>query len=222
MKDFTASRLKSLREHVVKDIWPKEGSWETWATSTLKAEGEPPKIVQGNYESEAANYNWSCMFSAGSIIDKKAETAWSEGVPGDGVGEAVLFPVKYFERGKRINATLRIFNGYGKNRRLWENNNRVKDVILHIATAKNGGIESWSGYSHITHRCRIPLTLQDKFGYQTMKVPLANCTWDVQISAEDLQMGAEIEKALIVALEIVSVYKGKKYQDTLISDADLY
>ncbi|HNE21029.1 MAG TPA: hypothetical protein PLF85_15010 [Turneriella sp.] len=221
--EFTLPRYNS------EDVWgktgAKEGAWELWATSTLTAEGKPPKIIADGpdaLESQGKNYTWSCMFSVGSLIDKKTDTAWSEAVEGDGIGQAVLFPVKYFPRGKRKTATLKIFNGYGKSQRIWKNNNRVKDLVLHIASAQAGGIETWTSYSQIKSHCKVPLQLKDQFGYQKITVPLEGCNWNVQISKEDREMGIEIKEALVIGIEIVSVYPGDKYKDTLISEADFY
>lgn len=134
----------------------------------------------------------------------------------------MLFPVKYFPRGKRKTATLKIFNGYGKSQRIWKNNNRVKDLVLHIASAREAGVETWTSYSGIEPKCKISLQLKDQFGFQKVTVPLDACKWNVQISQADRDFGAFIAESLIIGIEIVSVYPGDKYKDTLISEADFY
>lgn len=226
LKQFTTSTLENLKRYTVDDIWPKEGSWENWATSTLKAEGTAPKILSGEGEKQAKsqgkNFAWSCMYSAGSLIDKKTDTAWSEAVEGDGIGQVVLFPAKYFPRGKRKTATLKIFNGFGRSKKIWQSNNRVKELVVHIASAKAGGVETWTGYSNIEYKCKVPVVLKDQFGYQTISIPLAGCDWNVQFSAEEREMGADLKESLIIGLEIVSVYPGQKHKDTLISEAEFY
>ncbi|HMY11985.1 MAG TPA: hypothetical protein PKC74_10185, partial [Turneriella sp.] len=77
-------------------------------------------------------------------------------------------------------------------------------------------------YSQIKSHCKVPLQLKDQFGYQKITVPLEGCNWNVQISKEDREMGIEIKEALVIGIEIVSVYPGDKYKDTLISEADFY
>jgi hypothetical protein len=173
-KRFTTSTLDRLSVYTESDIWHKEGSWEDWASSTLKAEGTPPRTMAGNGETQSydANLAWSCMYSVASLKDKKTNTAWSEAMDDDGIGQIALIPVKYFPRGKRKSATLKIFNGFGKSKTIWQNNNRIKEMVLHIASAKAGGVEYWTGYSSIEHKCKMPITLKDHFGYQTVTVPL--------------------------------------------------
>jgi hypothetical protein len=226
LKKFTTSTLEDLRSYTADDIWHKEGSWENWASSTLKAEGIAPKILAGDGEKENRsrdeNFAWSCMYSVASLTDKKTDTAWSEAMDDDGIGQITLLPVKYFPRGKRKSATLRIFNGFGKSKQIWRNNNRVKNMVLHIASAKAAGVEYWTGYSSIEHKCKIPITLKDQFGYQTVVIPLGGCNWNVQFSPAEREMGADLKEALIIGLEISSVYAGQKHRDTLISEADFY
>jgi hypothetical protein len=180
--------------------------------------------MAGNGETQSydANLAWSCMYSVASLKDKKTNTAWSEAMDDDGIGQIALIPVKYFPRGKRKSATLKIFNGFGKSKTIWQNNNRIKEMVLHIASAKAGGVEYWTGYSSIEHKCKMPITLKDHFGYQTVTVPLKGCNWDVRFSQEEIDMGASLEKSLIIGLEISSVYHGHKYKDTLISEVDFY
>lgn len=226
LRQFTTSTLENLRSYTADDIWHKEGSWENWASSTLKAEGTAPKILAGNGEKENSSRNaslaWSCMYSVASLTDKKTDTAWSEAVDGDGIGQIALIPVKYFPRGKRKSAILKVFNGFGKSKKIWQSNNRVKEMVLHIASAKAGGVEYWTGYSSIEHKCKVPVTLKDQFGYQTVTIPLGGCNWNVQFSAAEREMGADLQESLIIGLEIVSVYVGQKHRDTLISEADFY
>jgi len=226
LKRFTTSTMDRLSVYTESDIWHQEGSWEDWTSSTLKAEGTPPKTLAGNGEGETQSYDgklaWSCMYSVASLKDKKTNTAWSEAMDDDGIGQIALIPVKYFPRGKRKSATLKIFNGFGKSKNIWQNNNRVKELILHIASAKAGGVEYWTWYSGIEHKCKMPITLKDHFGYQTVTVPLNGCNWDVRFSQEEIDMGASLEKSLIIGLEISSVYHGQKYKDTLISEVDFY
>ncbi|MBV6493562.1 MAG: hypothetical protein LDLANPLL_01585 [Turneriella sp.] len=225
LRQFTTSTLENLMSYTEDDAWHKEGSWENWASSTLKADGSAPKAPKGTNQGEnrfPENFTWSCMYCVASLFDKRTDTAWSEAIDGDGVGQIALIPVKYFSKGKRKSATLKIFNGFGRSKRIWQNNNRVKEMVLHIASAKAAGVEYWTNYSSIEHKCKIPVTLKDHYGYQTIPIPLSRCNWNVQFSQEEYDMGAGLTESLIIGLEIVSVYPGEKYKDTLISEVDFY
>ena len=77
---------------------------------------------EGEKETRSRDENlaWSCMYSVASLTDKKTDTAWSEAMDDDGIGQIALIPVNYFPRGKRKSATLRIFNGFGKSKQIWK------------------------------------------------------------------------------------------------------
>lgn len=225
LRQFTTSTLGNLMSYTEGDTWHKEGSWEKWASSTLKAEGSPAKMLNGTGQAENRfpdDFAWSCMYCVASLMDKKTDTAWSEAVDGDGVGQIALIPVKYFSKAKRKSATLKIFNGFGRSKRIWQSNNRVKEMVLHIASAKAAGVEYWTNFSSIEHKCKISVTLKDQYGYQAIPIPLSRCNWNVQFLQAEREMGAELKESLIIGLEIVSVYRGEKYKDTLISEVDFY
>ncbi len=224
-----SSGVANLKELVLQSQVPRlsllvldqhtgDGSSENWATSTLKAEGKPP-VTKGMHEfaAEGAYNDWSCMFAPRAIHDGKIQTAWSEGVEGSGVGQIVLFPAAYFEKGSIKSAKLKIFNGFGKSRSLWQKNNRVKKLTLHLMTARKDGMSAfWEHFTGMKYVCSQEIGLQDTFGFQNVAVPLASCNWSVPA---DTNADGEGSPAFVVALEIQEVYKGQKYDDTLISEA---
>ena len=123
--------------------------------------------------------------------DHNTETAWVEGVEGDGIGEWARSPIQmeyngYGDNLERTYEKARIFNGYGASQELWAENNRVSELKLIFSDGSEQILE-----------------LKDEFGYQIVNLPQPIKAYDE------------------VKLEIVSVYEGTKYDDTAISEFKL-
>jgi hypothetical protein len=58
-----------------------------------------------------------------NMLDASQNTAWAEGVAGDGIGEWIEFKIT---KDFRVGTTWQLSNGYNKSRGLWEQNSRVK------------------------------------------------------------------------------------------------
>lgn len=69
-------------------------------------------------------------YGGGNLGDRRMDTAWVEGVKGDGVGEFVtlVFP------GPTALRQLMVVNGYNKNSAIFQKNGRVKEMVLRTST----------------------------------------------------------------------------------------
>lgn len=79
---------------------PKEKLLEVSASSTLKGDYHPEKL-----------------------IDRKLETAWVEGKKGNGIGESITFKLDKYKLG-----AIAMINGYPKDRDTYYSNGRVKKI----------------------------------------------------------------------------------------------
>lgn len=126
-----------------------------------------------------------------NLFDKNPNTAWVEGVKGDGIGEWVSVEL-YMEK-KRCPSGLDficIVPGYLKNDKTWEENNRVKSALLICsANPKKNAI--------------LRLKFNDFKGFQIFHIG-------------DYASYVEYYKKIWIIIE--DVYKGSKYQDTCISE----
>jgi hypothetical protein len=120
------------------------------------------------------------------IIDDDPNTTWVEGANGDGIGEKVV--LNYLNQIKVDALSIYMRNGYQKNKELFQQNNRLKEIKVNFINE----INSYSVSS-------FNFTLEDCLGYQeiTINRPIT------------------FNKIEII---IVSVYKGSLYQDTCLSD----
>lgn len=118
--------------------------------------------------------------------DDKLQTAWCEGVKGDGIGEWIKFEIGDFNHpeGEIINVyRVMIVNGLAASNDLYYANNRVKKIQLEFSEGQKRVLELKDGVM-------------------------------------DYQIFVVHTKAKWVRMKIVDVYKGKKYDDTCISEVE--
>ncbi|GBF37149.1 hypothetical protein LPTSP1_01270 [Leptospira johnsonii] len=152
--------------------------------------------------------NLSCLYSPYSLMDKDTSTAWSEGVEGDGLGEVVLAYVD-------VQKPIKIWTGFGKNQKLFLANNRPKVIRVYVLEAGYYGVgESNFVLGKFKSLGVHEIALLDVNGYQKLNIPL------YKLNPIGIGSGADKQymRESILAIEIVSVYKGEKYSDTLITE----
>jgi hypothetical protein len=146
---------------------------------------------------------WACRFAPGKAFDQDSATAWCEGVPGPGEGQILVAPIP--------NAHLaHIRAGYQKSEALRTANGRPQQVrvtLLHAREATPAMVQSGEGWTYRDVRIlgAHEVELEDRGGWQPLPLPEA---------PESEERGA------LVAVEILSVYPGGKYEDTCISEIE--
>lgn len=126
-------------------------------------------------------------YFAAKAHDFNHETVWSEGVPGYGVGEYLLYE---FEGNCPRITTIRILNGYVKNEKKWTENSRVKQILVR--------------YNDEPY---VILDLEDSRTLQW---------FDIGIVGYGPEAG--VDTSWTLKFEIMDVYPGTKYDDTVISE----
>ena len=124
-------------------------------------------------------------YQAGNAFDADHDTAWVEGVEGQGIGEYLEYE---FAGGCPRITTVKIMNGYVKNDTAWRENSRVKKLKMY-----------YQGNPFAI------LDLQDSRSLQCFDVG---------------ELGPHDENApnWTLRFEILEVYEGDKYDDTVISE----
>lgn len=181
-----------------------------WSSSFLPAEGTPPPKprnsspddMDGGYGHMAYD-QWTCMYSAYAARDGKPDTAWSEGVKGPGIGEILIVPIDPLKKA-------RIWIGFGASDAVYKANNRPKKVRLHLFRADESG-PTQAGYSYgdMAKIGERVVELKDVNSYQDLPLP----------SFSRVGTNKNGMSAFVLAIEILEVYRGTKYDDTLISEA---
>ncbi|TGM98983.1 NADase-type glycan-binding domain-containing protein [Leptospira dzoumogneensis] len=149
----------------------------------------------------------SCRFSAYYAMDGDSSTAWSEGEEGDGIGEMLIAIVD-------IRKPIKIWIGFGRSENSFFENNRPKRIRIHAFEAQGFSF----GLDNVNlHNNKLlgssEVELNDVNDYQKLTIPIYQLKG---ISNEST--GFEKHFYSFIAIEILEVYKGSKYSDTLISE----
>lgn len=73
--------------------------------------------------------NKTLDYLAGNVHDFSLRTAWVEGVEGYGIGESITF--RFAKQSPPVTA-VEVYNGYMKSDKVWQDNSRVKQVMLYV------------------------------------------------------------------------------------------
>lgn len=196
-------------------------------------------VIYDYYYSNFNNINWEKgrssalqenkkqkdYYELNKINDKNLNTAWVEGAEGDGVGEYVYIPIfrketnSSFRYNKKndIKITFSIFNGFCKSSELFYKNNRIKTAkitifVIPMTTAQDG----YPSFPYEDEENEILLTkvieLKDIIESQTFeeKINIYNSNYQYDTPF------------VLLKFEIIDVYKGTKYDDTCISEMNVY
>ncbi len=195
-KKFTNSEVKkSLKPGKVLNglryNYLKDSDAVNWSSSFLKPDGRKPKSKGKAYD------EYTCKYSAFSAFDRDTKTAWSEGAKHDGIGEILIVNIN---PSKQVS----IFAGFGRSKSLFKKNNRPKKVRVYLLEGELTGEYDARGeeYGKIKVVAAHEIILKDLFGFQKLSIP----------------QGKTSDGISLIAIEILSVYKGTKYSDTLISE----
>lgn len=145
---------------------------------------------------------WTCRYSPAMATDGDLSTAWVEGVDGPGIGEILIADVDP----KRL---IRIRPGMATTDRLFKENNRPKEIRIHTMMSTTRSATQigviMGGFKIIAFST---VTLKDRNAWQTFTAP-----WP-----KNDDFSAAEDATFLVAIEIVSVYRGSQHDDTGITE----
>ncbi len=127
-----------------------------------------------------------------NIHDLNLQTAWVEGVPGYGVGEAVTYTLP--PENPRITKVI-VLNGYLKSDKAWRENSRVKTLNMYVGDS-------------------LYAVLQLKDSKQEQIFEVGRIGHDERADKEALKKMSPV----IIRFEIADYYPGEKYDDTAITE----
>lgn len=207
-----SAELRSLlKKSLIPELYVFGGYEDSFSSSLLKP-GTANKATLADYkkmdDEEKTKYEkWSCQYGARNVSDGNPKTAWVEGVAGPGTGEVLLI-TEQLNPSKKVE----IWNGYGANESLFQVNNRVKTIGVHIVKAMPDIAGQFGTvYRNLTVVASGTVTLKDVNGFQLL--PLPSFKRDTFHRDDN-----DWDYAYWLLLEIVDVYPGTKYQDTCISE----
>ncbi len=194
--------------------------FDDWSSSLLKPDKSYKKAkikspIGGDYSiNDPASVFDSCMYSPASLTDKNPKTAWAEGVDGDGIGEKVFVHLD-------ISKKLKIWSGFGRSDELFLANNRPKDLKVDIFLSEDcQAAQDSVNFSGLIYTDSFNIVLTDTNSYQEFIIPN-----EILNKYNNLKKLKKLDDVCengphrsFLLLNIISVYKGSKYNDTLISE----
>lgn len=130
------------------------------------------------------------------LADDNLLTAWVEGSDGNGIGDLIEFTYAVANDGSLLDSVLLIANGYQSTNAAFFNNSRVKQLkIVH------------------NEKLLYIIELKDEMGLQKIVLSGINNYFRAY-----LKYGGNKNNTIRLQLEISEVFKGKKYDDTAITD----
>jgi len=173
------------------------------STSFLKEKGKP------------ADY-----YAPWKANDNNINTSWVEGRSNDGAREKLYLKVTGFLNDFRpFKIEMKIINGYATNSKLFKSNNRVKRAKLTVYEAKFdicGGYYS-KRYGNVKLNKTKTILLKDSPDIQKFEIQI-NETKILKKLKKDTVHSPII---FMIEFEILDVYKGKKFNDTCISELNI-
>ncbi len=187
---------------------------QAWATSTLKGPAKNPG-----------------MYGAGAVVDGDLKTAWAEGAAGPGIGTQLIFGIPtpgYSATTLKDGAqTIVIYNGLAASEKLFLANNRVKDCRLDVFVGVDSGeYIDYCSIHTLKNFSTTELTLKDTMEPRKIHLGIdyaaAKDLWrktrdGIRAGGGNVDEG-EYGRYLFGILTIKSVYRGKNYNDTCISE----
>lgn len=185
-------------------------------------------IYRASSTLEAESYAETGSYGMHNLFDSDPATGWSEGVEGSGLGEYLWLQID------AASDTIAVVNGFARSERLYYANNRVREIAVSLwGGYQPAGMVSEIGPAYIirdlgmTQRIELADTAERR-EYQ-LKLDPARARQQLQQElpavttyAGKVGMPPVEETALLMRLEIVSVYAGEVWDDTCLSELRVY
>ncbi|WP_143569809.1 NADase-type glycan-binding domain-containing protein [Tenacibaculum agarivorans] len=200
------------REQLLKDLESEKKSWDNLTAKETKLFERYDETYMSMWDIEGAGCSWYCGagdytvttsselapngkidYKAKNLTDFSYQTAWVEGKNDYGIGEKIEFV--FAPNHPRV-TTIKIANGYVKSTKAWKANSRVKKLKLSINDEVYGIIHLKDTYALQAVKFKKPIGYADREDYEKLKT---RPKWKI-------------------SFEILEVYKGEKYKDTVISE----
>jgi len=150
--------------------------------------------------------------------DKNKNTAWVAGRKNGGIGETIYIDIigRQVKQFKPLTINFNIINGYAASEDLFNLNNRVKKAKLTIYEARWGVCGGY--YSGRLSDLAVN-------NYKIIDLPDTSDPQSIQMKIQTIKSVKKIDEdtkydsySFMAEIEILEIYKGKKYNDTCISE----
>lgn len=200
------------RDKLFEDVENGKKSWDNLTKEENELLEKYPETYSSMWDVEGGGCSWYCgageytvttssaLSSNGKIdydtknlTDFNYQTAWVEGKKGYGIAEYIIF--SFAPTHPRI-TTIIFANGYIKSKKAWKENSRVHKLKMYIDDKPFAIIELKDIYAKQLVELEKPLGNSERGDFDKLK---EKDNWNIKF-------------------EILSVYKGDKYEDTAITE----
>jgi len=181
----------------------KKGKVDGWLYSTADAPEQITRMASSAHE----------KYPARNAMDNNTTSAWVPATNG-GIGEVVVVDYSPGENKKQM---VWIWSGYGKTKALFQANNRPRKIRIYLlGTYCHDCTPSVCMTGNFVVLAKAEKELKDLNGFQEITLPKGPV---IDNSADcSHPSDAESPYRYRVAIEILSIYKGSKYNDTCITE----
>jgi hypothetical protein len=221
--------------------WQKSDTLSEWQELyffSMKIEGKFYYYLSSSELDRVNPFEDIGKYEAFNLVDHDPNTAWVEGVEGNGEGEYAFISI-----GTLFPDSIKIINGYQKSKGLYYANSRPKKLKLSFFTGYylDGDVTEIATVFRLKQMSKSSIVeLQDLMGNQDLKVTLdlkmadlirtRNTANFMEEFKSEIQSRAEWcdgcsltpEFQYFLKIEIVEVYPGTKWEDCCISDLELF
>jgi hypothetical protein len=189
LQTFSAEDQRIYREvDAMYDSGPDQGYWDAVDGGCNWYCAGGPKEVRASSELKSQGEN---TYTAENAHDLSYKNAWAEGAPGPGIGEYLIYT--FVPSAPRITEII-VANGYLKSERAYRDNARVKKLKVYL-NEKPFAILNLEDRRSTQHFPFPPIGNGDRLSGDFKNLP----PWTLKF-------------------EILEVYKGAKYDDTVITE----
>jgi hypothetical protein len=200
------------RDQLLEDLANEKKSWDNLTEEENELFEKYDETYESMWDVEGGGCSWYCGageysvtttselssngkldYKAKNLTDFSYQTAWVEGKKGYGIGESITF--SFAPTHPRV-TTIIFANGYVKSEKAWKDNSRVHKLKMLVNNEPYAIIELKDIYSKQIIELEKPLGNSDRKDFDKLK---EKDNWNIKF-------------------EILSVYKGDKYDDTAISE----
>jgi len=214
----------------------KTGIWLEMNFRTVMIKDKAVHFIVSSSLDEENSFEGPGPYSGYNLFDDDRNTAWVEGVKGQGMGEYVIAATGY-----HLPATIIIDNGYQKSERLYKMNSRPRTVKLSMYA----GFFLEGDETEIASRYRLKkvagaadIELEDRMGSMCIELPFSKTKVRQRSDSlaavfksdfsDEIEQRKEwcptcdtiIRSGYFIKLEITDVYEGGEWDDTCISGLD--
>ena len=128
--DYTRQLIWQLCDEMLESFWETEAMSEGWNWYTYLIESQGQITIEASSFLQSQGNNGYNPINA---HDHNYQTVWIEGVNGYGIGEYLIYNFSNVStQNTNTIGTIKIVNGYVKNRSSWQQNSRVRKLKMYI------------------------------------------------------------------------------------------